>query len=97
MFRVLLSTTNMFVSMVVGALAMGGVWYLYPDIMQMLFQSANGLKAWLVNLGISSKYNNLLWFLIDEKQIVFIGFVIATRFVLALLTSIFISPFIETH
>jgi hypothetical protein len=97
MFRVLLSTTNIFVSMVIGALTMGVVWYLYPDVMQAFFQSANGVKAWLVNLGISSQYNNFLWFLIDERQIVFMGFVIATRFVLAILTSIFVSPFIETH
>ena len=95
MIRVFLSTTNIFVSMVIGALAMGAVWFFYPDLMQTFFQSANGVKSWLVNLGLSSKYNNFLWFLIEERQLVFMGFVIVTRFVLAMLTAIFVSPFLE--
>jgi hypothetical protein len=96
MLRVLFATTNIFVSMVIGAIAMGLVWFFYPDLLESFFRSAAGLKAYIVNLGIPAKYNNFLMFLIEERQIVFIGFVVATRFVLALLTSIFISPFLET-
>lgn len=96
MLRVLFATTNILISLVIGAVAMGVVWYLYPDVLESFFRSAAGIKAYLVNLGIPPQYNNFLMFLIEERQIVFMGFVVATRFVLALLTAIFISPFLET-
>ena len=96
MLRVFLATTNIFMSLVIGALAMGLVWYLSPDTMQSFFQSASGLKSWLTNLGIEPKYNNFLWFLIEERQLVFMGFVVATRVTLAILAAIFIAPFTET-
>ncbi|MCL4767564.1 MAG: hypothetical protein KJZ80_15160 [Hyphomicrobiaceae bacterium] len=95
MLRVFLATTNIFVSLVVGALAMGIVWYLAPDTMQSFFQSASGLKGWLTNLGIEPKYNNFIWFLIEERQLVFMGFVVATRVIFAILAAIFIAPFTE--
>ena len=88
MIRVLLATTNIFVSLVLGALAMGAVWYLAPETMQTLFQSASGIKNWLVSRGISATYNNFLWFLIEERQLVFMGFVMATRIVLAIVVSL---------
>ncbi len=96
MLRVFLATTNIFTSLILGALAMGVVWYLSPDLMQDFFQSASGFKSWLTNLGIDPKYNNFLWFLIEERQIVFMGFVIATRVVMAMLAAIFIAPFSES-
>lgn len=95
MLRVFLATTNIFTSLILGALAMGVVWYLSPDLMQSFFQSASGFKTWLTSLGIEPKYNNFLWFLIEERQLVFMGFVIATRVVMAILAAIFIAPFTE--
>lgn len=95
MLRVFLATTNIFASLILGALAMGTVWYLSPETIQSLFQSASGLKSWLTNLGIEPKYNNFIWFLIEERQLVFMGFVIATRVALAILAAIFIAPFTD--
>lgn len=88
MTRVLLATSNIFFSLVLGALAMGVVWYLYPEIMQQLFQAASGVKAWLVNLGLPPKYNNFVWFLIEERQLVFMGFVMVTRIAMAIVIAI---------
>jgi len=96
MLRIFLATTNIFVSMVIGAIAMGVVWYLDPEVMEGFFRSASVVKDWIVNLGIPPKYNNFLMFLIEERQIVFMGFVMVTRFVLAVLTAIFVAPFLET-
>ncbi len=95
MLRVFLATTNIFVSLVLGALAMGIVWYVSPETMQNLFQFASGVKTWLTSLGIEPTYNNFIWFLIEERQLVFMGFVIVTRVVLAILGAIFIAPFTE--
>ncbi len=97
MLRVFLATTNIFVSLIFGALAMGVVWYVWPETMQNMFHAANGVKAWLVSLGIEPKYNNFIWFLIEERQLVFMGFVIATRILFALLAAIFIAPFTERY
>lgn len=88
MIRVLFASTNIFLSLVFGALAMGFVWYLAPETMQSLFQSASSIKGWVVSRGLSASYNNFLWFLIEDKQLVFMGFVMATRIVLAILVSI---------
>lgn len=95
MLRVFLATTNIFVSLVLGALAMGLVWYFSPETMQNLFQFASGVKTWLTSLGIEPTYNNFIWFLIEERQLVFMGFVIVTRVVLSILGAIFIAPFTE--
>ena len=88
MFRILIATGNILVSLVLGALAMGAVWYLQPELMQSLFQWASGIKGWLVSRGLSATYNNFLWFLIEERQLVFMGFVMVTRIVLATLVTI---------
>jgi hypothetical protein len=93
MVRVLLATSNIFVSLVLGALAMGFVWYLEPETIQNLFQWSSGVKAWIVNRGLEAKYNNFLWFLIEERQLVYMGFVMATRILLAILASMFLYVF----
>jgi hypothetical protein len=88
MIRVLLASANIFVSLVLGALAMGAVWYFYPETMQAFFQHASGVKSWLVSRGLAATYNNFLWFLIEERQLVFMGFVMVTRIVLASIVSL---------
>ena len=86
--RVLFASTNIFFSLILGALAMGFVWYFDPDLMQSIFQQASGLKSWLVNRGVPPKYNNFLWFLIEERQLVYMGFVMVTRIALAIIVAI---------
>lgn len=93
MLRVLLATTGMMASLIIGALAMGAVWYWSPEAMQELFQVASGLKSWLTNTGIEPRYNTFIWFLIEERQLVFMGFVIATRALMAIAAAIFLEPF----
>jgi hypothetical protein len=95
MLRVFLATTNIFASLVFGALAMGLVWYFSPETMQSMFLAASGVKTWLTSLGLDPKYNNFLLFLIEDRQLVFMGFVIATRVLFAILAAIFIAPFTE--
>ena len=93
MVRVVFATSNIFLSLVLGALAMGFVWYLEPETMQNFFQWSSGVKTWIVNRGVEAKYNNFLWFLIEERQLVYMGFVMATRILLAILTSMFLYVF----
>ena len=93
MVRVVFATSNIFFSLVLGALAMGCVWYFEPELMQRFFQLASGGKAWIVNRGLEAKYNNFMWFLIEDRQLVYMGFVMAARVALAILTSMFLYVF----
>jgi hypothetical protein len=88
MVRVLIASANIFLSLIFGALCMGAIWYLAPEHMQQLFMYASGVKAWIVGLGLPAKYNNFLWFLIEEKQLVYMGFVMITRIALAVLVAV---------
>lgn len=89
MIRVLLASTNIFVSLVVGALAMALVWIKYPHAIDLFFTWAGALKTWLTSRGISVEYNNFIRLLVEERQLVFMGFVVVTRIVLASLVAIF--------
>lgn len=84
MLRILLSTGNIFVSLVLGALAFGYVFLQYPDVMSSLLDTANDVKLWLTNRGIATEYNNWMRVLLDERQLVFMGFTIAVRFLLSI-------------
>jgi hypothetical protein len=61
MKQVLLSTGNVFASLVLGALAFGFVF------------------MWLTSRGVSPEYNNWMRVLLEERQLVFMGFTIVTR------------------
>lgn len=84
MLRILLSTGNIFVSLVLGALAFGFVFLQYPEVMSSLLDAAGSLKVWITNRGIATEYNNWMRVLLEERQLVFMGFTIAVRFLLSL-------------
>lgn len=86
MLRILLATGNIFVSLVLGAIAFGFVFIKYPETMSQILDAAAGLKAWLISQGISTEYNNWIRVLLEERQLVFMGFTIAMRILLSLVT-----------
>lgn len=84
--RILLATGNIFVSLVLGAIAFGFVFIKYPDTMAQILDAAAGLKGWLISRGITTEYNNWIRVLLEERQLVFMGFTILMRIVLSLVT-----------
>ena len=58
MRQILLSTGNVFLSLVLGALAFGFVFVKFPNAMDSILGMATGLKAWLTSRGVSPEYNN---------------------------------------
>jgi len=58
MRRLLFSTGNIFLSLVLGAIAFGFVFLKYPDTMNQILDAASGLKTWLITRGLSPEYNN---------------------------------------
>ncbi len=86
MTRVLFSTGNVLVSLVLGALLFGYLFLRFPETFASLLDWAGGFKAWLINRGISTEYNNWIRVLLEERQLVFMGCTIVARIALSILT-----------
>ncbi len=87
MLRIALATGNVFFSLVLGAIAFGFVFIKYPATMGGILDAASGLKAWLTSRGLSTEYNNWVRVLLEERQLVFMGFTILMRVVLSAITA----------
>jgi len=85
MLKVLFASTSLFASLVLAAIGMGVVVLFAPVTMEALFNAAGGIKSWIVSRGIPSKYNVFMQFLIEERQLVYMGFVIVARALLGMI------------
>ena len=83
MTRVLGATANIFISFLLGTITLVFVAVQFPEIMQYLLDAAGWLTDQITNTGLEPKYNIWLMFLIEDRQFVFLGFVIMTRIILA--------------
>jgi hypothetical protein len=86
MRRLFISTSNVFFSLILGAIAFGFVFIKYPDTMAQILDGATSLKSWLITRGISTEYNNWMRVLLEERQLVFMGFTIVARIALSIVT-----------
>jgi hypothetical protein len=84
--RILFSTGNVIVSLVLGAILFGFVFLRYPETFASLLDWAGGFKSWLINRGISTEYNNWIRVLLEERQLLFMAFTIVARIVLSIIT-----------
>ena len=84
--RLLFSTGNVVLSLILGAIAFGYVFLTYPDQMAQILDWASGFKSWLITRGISTEYNNWMRVLLEERQLVFMGFTIVARIALSIVT-----------
>ena len=88
MARVLAAAGNIFISLLLGAVALAFVAVQWPEAMDHIINMAANVKSHLTNTGLASKYNVWVKFLLSEQQLVFMGFVIVTRIILALLIAL---------
>lgn len=79
MLRLLLSTGNLFFSLVLGALALAFVGYNSPETLSVMIGWARELKVLITSTGIDPKYNIWLELLLEERQLLFMMFTIAAR------------------
>lgn len=86
MTRLLFSIGNVFVSLVLGAVLFGYVFLRHPETMSSILDWASGFKSWLINLGVTTEYNNWIRVLLEERQLVFMLFTILARIALSILT-----------
>ncbi len=83
--RYFLSLGNVFFSLILGALALAVCWYYLPEFTLSLFKYAGSLREWIFNQGMSAKYEIMLRALVDDRQVVYMGFVLFSRFMVSLL------------
>jgi hypothetical protein len=78
------SFSNFFLSIVLGAFAMGAFWYYYPDQFVQLQRSASIVREWIVAHAWSTRSETIFRFLLEDRQLLLIAFVLAIRFLLGL-------------
>lgn len=83
--RFFLSLGNVFFSLILGAVALGFFWFQFPDMTLALFKWAGSLRETLISGNWPARYEVVLRALVDERQIVYMGFVLATRIIVGLL------------
>ena len=93
LLRLLLSTGTLFISLVLGAIALGVVGYNSPETLSYLLSWARSLKSMITGTGLDPKYNIWVEVLLEERQLLFMFFTIAVRIVLGLLTGLVMSLF----
>ena len=84
--RLLMSTGNVFLSLVLGAIAIAMVGIHYPETLSVLLGWARELKLFLTTRGLDPRYNIWVELLLEERQLLFMGFTIAARILLSLIT-----------
>jgi len=82
--RILLSTGNILFSLVLGALLMALVAIYSPETLSMLLGWARDLKSLITGTSLDAKYNIWLELLLEERQLLFMGFTIFARILLSL-------------
>jgi len=89
MLRMLFSTSSIFLSLVLGALALALVGINYPEVLSMMIGWARQLKGGLTSTGLAAKYNIWIELLLEERQLLFMFFTIGARIVLGIVGSLF--------
>jgi hypothetical protein len=82
--RIFLSAGNILLSLVLGALLMALVAVYSPETLSLMLAWARSFKDLITGTGLSAKYNIWLELLLDERQLVFMGFTIFARIVLGI-------------
>lgn len=83
--RYFLGIGNVFFSLILGALAMAASYITIPNTTLMFFRLAGDLREWIATTTWSAQYEIMLRALVDDRQIVFMGYVLVTRIVVGLL------------
>lgn len=90
MMRLLLGTSTIFLSLVLGAFLLAVVGYQSPETLSMMLAWARDLKAAITGTGIDAKYNIWIELLLEERQLLFMFFTIIGRILLAIVAAPFV-------
>jgi hypothetical protein len=85
LLRLLISTSTIFLSLVLGAFGLAAVGYYSPETLSQMLGWARELKGVITNTGLDPAYNIWVELLLEERQLLFMFFTIAARIVLGIL------------
>lgn len=88
MSRLLFATSSIFLSLVLGALALALVGINYPEVLSVMIGWARNLKVALTSTGLAARYNVWIELLLEERQLLFMFFTIGARIVLAIVAGV---------
>jgi hypothetical protein len=83
--RFFFSFSNVFFSLILGALALGFCLFYFPDTTLQLFKWAGSIRESLISGTWPARNEVVLRALVDERQNVYMGFVLATRLAVGVL------------
>jgi hypothetical protein len=86
--RMLLAAGNMVTAFILAALTIIFLALNYPAVISSSLRTARMVKDVITGSGLNPSYNVWLEFLLEERQLVFIGYTIIMRMILAILTYI---------
>lgn len=89
LLRLLLGTSTIFLSLILGAFALAFVGYQSPETLSTMLAWARDLKSAITNTGLDPKYNIWVELLLEERQLLFMFFTIGARIVLGLIAGLF--------
>lgn len=84
--RFLESFGNVFFSLILGAIAMGFFWYYLPDEFVQLQRTAAAVREWIASRGWTTRTETIIRFLLEDRQLLLMSFVLVMRLVLGLLS-----------
>jgi hypothetical protein len=88
--RVFFSIGNIVLSLILGALLMALVGVHSPETLSSLLRWSHSVKEIITGTSLDPKYNVWIEFLLDDRQLVFMFFVVLARVILALIAWPFI-------
>jgi hypothetical protein len=83
--RFLASFGNVFLSLILGVIAMGFFWVYYPAEFNTAIRTASVVREWIIAHVWSTRAESILRFLLEDRQLLLMGFVLTVRFLLGLL------------
>lgn len=86
MLNLLWISTTMFLSLILGAMAIALLGIYLPETLSVLFDLGDGVADWIYHLElISPEVRNIIRFLITGPQMVFLAFIIISRILMSLI------------
>ena len=84
MLRIFLSAGNILLSLILGALLMALVAVYSPETLSVLLAGARSFKSLITGTGLDARYNIWLELLLEERQLLFMGFTIFARILIGI-------------
>lgn len=82
--RILVATGTIFFSLILGAILLAVVGYNNPELLSQMLGWARELKLFITSRGLAPHYNIWLELLLEERQLLFMAFVIIGRILIAI-------------